>query len=339
MTPYLSRLRPADRGPRLRPRPRSTFEPAPLLPIDGPPISQPEAGVPASWATAGAEIELDHETPYPHPASPAVAATSPGDQAPRPLPTAVAQPAGRDADRPAKPAATSADAPINTSRPASSSHQTERHSDADDSPWLPGKVGRAQAPWSITRHPSPPADEPRLPSDRSTLHVEPAPPASMPLKLPSATPQQAPPPVPPPGPAVGPPAPHRKSDKPVQRAEVPASPPEEVGPAAASPLTGAAAPRVPAMAQQFREADTGVIRDHGTTKPPNNTRPAAAPSVRVSSQPAASTELTVTIGRIEVKATAPDPTPPRAPSSGPRRRPPSLDDYLAARARARGGAV
>ena len=54
-----------------------------------------------------------------------------------------------------------------------------------------------------------------------------------------------------------------------------------------------------------------------------------------SSPAAAHTDLTVTIGRIEVKAPAADPAPIRPRSSGPRQRVPSLGDYLEARTRAR----
>ena len=98
VTPYLSRLRPAEPGPRLRPRPRSRFEPAPALPIDGPAIGSLGLSLPpASDAeAAGAEIELEPDTPYPHLAGPAVAAT-PGDQGLPPVRTAAPGPddAGR----------------------------------------------------------------------------------------------------------------------------------------------------------------------------------------------------------------------------------------------------
>jgi hypothetical protein len=354
MTPYLSRLRPADRGPRLRSRPRSTFEPAPLFPIDGPPIAQPGAGVPPTWAPAGAEIEAEQETPYHHPAGSAVAAVSPSDPALLPAPTEAPGPAARAAEDPAKPAATAAASPIDNSPPSSSSRPTAPHRDGDESPWSPGKLGRAPAPWSITRQPSPPpprasTDEPRHATDRSTPDVEPAPPESPPLtqlspkpqQAPpltqlSATPQQAPPPVPPADPAVGLPAPNRKSDRPVQQSEVRTPQPDASGPAAANPLSSVAAQRVQAIAQRLHGADAGVSPAEARTPPPHNTQPAAAPPVRVPSQPSTHTELTVTIGRIEVKATAPDPTPPRAPSGRTRRQPPSLEDYLVARARARG---
>jgi hypothetical protein len=341
MTPYLSRLRPADRGPRLRSRPRSTFEPAPLLPIDGPAIAQPEAGVPPTWAADRAEIEAEQETPYPQPAGSAVSAASAGDQAALPVPTAPAGLAASDAERPAKPAATAAESPIDNSPPSSSSRPTEPHSDGDESPWPPGKVGRAPAPWSVTRQPSPApahvsADEPRRPTDGSTPHVEPVPPESPSLTPPSPTPQQAAPPVPATDPAAGPPAPKRKSDRPVQQTEVPAPRPEDIGPAAVYPTSSVAARRIQAIAQRLHEADTGASPTEGRAKPPPHTQSAAAPPVLLPSQPSAHRELTVTIGRIEVKASTPDPTPQQAPSGRTRRQPPSLDDYLAGRAGARG---
>jgi hypothetical protein len=345
MTPYLSRLHPAARGPRLRPRPRSTFEPSPLLPIDGPPIGRPGASVPRTWAATPAAIELEEETSHPHPASSAVAAAIPDEPESPPGPTAATAPATRDEQSPSKPAATVAEAPVETSPPASINHQTTPHSGSESFPQLPAdgapSGGLGPAPWSIRRRPSPPparvsADEPPLPCDRLIPHVEPAPPVSPPLKPLPPAPQYSSATVPPPAPAVGPLAPHRQSERPGQLAAAPAMGPANTEPAIANPPSGLAARHVHAMAQLLREPDTSVARTGETTKPPNNTQPAAAPPVRVPSQPSTHTELTVTIGRIEVKATASDPTPQQPPSGRPQRQPPSLDDYLAARVRARG---
>jgi hypothetical protein len=344
VTPYLSRLRPADRGPRLRSRARSTFEPAPLFPIDGPPIAQPGAGVPPTWAAELAEIEAEQETAYPRSAGSAVAAASAGDQAALPVPIAAVGPAAADAERPSNPAATATESPIHNSPPSSSSRQTAPHNGGDESAWPPGQLGGASAPWSITCRPSPPpprvsTDESRHPSDRSTTHVEPAPPDSPSLTPLSSTPQQAPPPVPLSDPAAGPFALNRKSDRPIQQAEARAPLPEDIGPVAAYPTSTVAAQRIQAIVQRLHEADAGASPREGRAKPPRNTQPAAAPPpVRVPSEPSTRTELTVTIGRIEVKASTPDSAPPRAPAEGPRRQPPSLDEYLAIRARARGRA-
>ena len=57
--PYLSRLRPAETGPRLHPRPRSRFEPARRFPIDGPAIGSLGLSLPpeSEAGAVGAEME------------------------------------------------------------------------------------------------------------------------------------------------------------------------------------------------------------------------------------------------------------------------------------------
>ena len=99
--PYLSRLRPAETGPRLHPRPRSRFEPAPALPIDGPAIGSLGLSLPpeSEAGAVGAEMELEPDTPYPYLAGSAVAAT-PGNQSLPPVRIAAPGPDTRDEERP-----------------------------------------------------------------------------------------------------------------------------------------------------------------------------------------------------------------------------------------------
>ena len=81
VTPYLSRLRPAESAPRLRPRPRSRFEPAPAFPIDGPAGASLGLSPPSPQAEP-AEVEAESE-PDPtdqHPAGLRIAAVTVGDQ-------------------------------------------------------------------------------------------------------------------------------------------------------------------------------------------------------------------------------------------------------------------
>src|SRR5580658_2258795 len=71
VAPYLSRLRPAESG--LRARPRSRFEPAPTLPIDG--LAGAGFGLsppPPDAALAEVEAEGEPDPSYRHPAGPPI---------------------------------------------------------------------------------------------------------------------------------------------------------------------------------------------------------------------------------------------------------------------------
>lgn len=98
--------------------------------------------------------------------------------------------------------------------------------------------------------------------------------------------------------------------------------------------------RVQAMARWLGDAGDAVARSAVTTGPSIGRQSALAPVPRGLGWPepaAGRTDVTVTIGRIEVKAPAPDPAPTRPQSSRPRQRVPSLNDYLESRTRARSG--
>ena len=98
-----------------------------------------------------------------------------------------------------------------------------------------------------------------------------------------------------------PPAPHRQLDSASHPADAPAD-------------------RVRAMATWLHDLEAETA-----------TKPSAGPR-----STGMGAEVTVTIGRIEVKAPAANPAPARPQPSGARRRVPSLADYLESRTRARG---
>src|SRR5208282_2086965 len=126
--PYLSRLRPAESG-RLNPRPRSRFEPAPRLPIDGLAIGQ---GLPPMWDAPAADVEteLDRDAPYPHPADSAVTRAALGEQGLPPARAAAPEPAARDTERPPGRAARPAGPPP-PSPPATTATTSETELDRD----------------------------------------------------------------------------------------------------------------------------------------------------------------------------------------------------------------
>ena len=141
-----------------------------------------------------------------------------------------------------------------------------------------------------------------------------------------------------------PPAPRRDLDRTGQETQTPQLParrPDDGAPPARrrpGPPADAPADRVQAMARWLRDADAASAAAEATTRPSMDPQLAPPPPGRVPGRPGPAEvhpEVTVTIGRIEVKASAADPVPARPPSSGPRRRAPSLDDYLESRTRAR----
>ena len=85
------------------------------------------------------------------------------------------------------------------------------------------------------------------------------------------------------------------------------------------------------MARRLRDADPAAVHPPAV--------PSQGPLGGARQGPASAPEVTVTIGRIEVKApaAAAAPAPPRP--GGSRRRVPSLDDYLESRTRGRGRPV
>jgi DNA polymerase III subunit gamma/tau len=348
--PYLSRLSPAESGPRLRPRPRSRFEPAPRLPIDGPLI----AGGPA-WAAeaAGPQIDLEPDGPYPYPAGPAAA---PGGQAPPPPRAAAPPPGQQDAER-ALMRAAGADGPPPGRRPrpaAAPAGETPRPAPEGSEAGFraapgedPGRRERAPAPWNASRRSAP--QPPRTPPGHEPVAGDLASPdgrAGAPPARPEPAPAQrlpAPPEhhVPAPRPRQAP-VPRRHPDQTSLPAHPPQIRPSEPDyaelPAVPRPAPWADAPadRVQAMARWLRDADAAAGRAEAAAGLSPGPRLAPAPPGHGPGRPAVHTEVSVTIERIEIKAPAADPAPARPPSSGPRRRAPSLEDYLESRTRARG---
>ncbi|MGA2829900.1 MAG: hypothetical protein ABSF03_27755 [Streptosporangiaceae bacterium] len=356
--PYLSRLRPAESGRRLHPRPRSRFEPAPRLPIDGLAIASPGPSLPSALdATADrVEIKLERDAPYPYLAGSPGAAAAPREQGPPPVRTAAPEPDTRDEERAPARAARAAGAPLQSPSPASAPTGESRPpapaADEEDlrSAHTEGAVGRehAPAPRSATRRSAP--QPRRAPPDQAPVLSGRAGPGGRPAAQPAP-----PPPAPPERPAPAPPAPEpperpplaprRQVDQTSQETEAPQLParrPDDgARPAMRRPGPPADAPadRVQAMARWLRDADAASVRAGTTTRRSMDPQSAPVSPSRVPSRPGpaeAHTDVTVTIGRIEVKAPAADPAPARPPSSGPRRRASSLGDYLESRTRARG---
>jgi hypothetical protein len=367
--PYLSRLRPAETGPGLRPRARSRFEPAPTLPIDGPSIASLGLSLPPAGA-ADVGIELDQDPPSPHPAGPVVAAATPGDRGlpsariagperaaaderaapdeeraprhavraarpPRREPAPTAPPAAdikphQDLSSPqlADPAMAAAAGgqgllPRGTAVPERAPHpprpspapasgpvsgrgrRTPTGDEGDVRPALAEAAGRehARAPWSATRRA---ALQPRQapPEQPFVLRTSPERPGAQPTP-PAAALAEHPPR-----------APYRQVDPMGRSADGPAG-------------------RVQAMARWLRDADAAARPEAASP----SIGPRAAPPGRARDWPgpAVATEVTVTIGRIEVKAPAAASAPARPqPGGGPRQRVPSLGDYLESRTRVRG---
>jgi hypothetical protein len=303
--PYLSRLRPAEPGPRLRPRPRSRFEPAPALPVDGPSIESLGLSVPSAEEAQASDLEteLDQDPPSPTRPGPEFAAVTPGDRGLRSARTA---PAERSAPHEV-PLAASGRPPHREPGPADASHQQDPTASRRDAAPPPAEAPRREhvpAPWGAAGRPAPqprPGQPDRAPgrSGRAGqdgwLTAAPAPP--------DATPAQRPPPAPHPSRA----APHRPGHATSAPADTPAD-------------------RVQAVARWLRDADAAGTR-------PSPGAPGRAPNWP---GPVPDTQVTVTIGRIEVKAPAVDAAPARPPSSAPRRRVPSLGDYLESRTRVKG---
>lgn len=357
VTPYLSRLRPAEHGPGLHPRDRSRFEPARTFPVDGPSIGSLGLALPpavdAETADVGIELGQDPlsqplaEQALPGQALPdqALPAAMPGNRGLTPAriagpgraapditrapayPANVAAPAGREPvpgrgptappagyrDLPSPPVPGLAQAAIAGARELPPART------AEPGPW-PGPVPAAtitdhsnRAPQGDARdfrprlaavagqeHDQAPGDATRrAPLDQPVLRgsrERPGPPAAPPEAAPAEYPS-------------------RRPDRDGNRISRPAEDPAD---------------RVQAMARWLRDAD------------PVGTRPPAAPpagppsGTRHAPGSTADTEVTVTIGRIEVKAPAAAPAPAPPQPGGPRRRVPSLDDYLESRTRARG---
>jgi len=364
--PYLSRLRPAETGRRLRPRARSQFEPAPTFPVDGPSIGSLGLSLPPTGdaETADVEIELDQDPSFPHPAGPAVAAATPGDRGLPVARTATPERAAPDEERAPTHAAGAARPPRRGPAPAApaigdTEHDQDLSSPPPAGPAVAGTAGAqglppartavperaprpprpsptsAAAPASERGHRAPAGDEGDfrpVPAEAAGREHAPVPwsairraapqprqaPPDQPL-VPGASPGSLGAPATPPEAAPAehpPPAPHRHVDRMSRSADGPAD-------------------RVQAIARWLRDADAAAAR-LGAASPSTGPRPAPSGRARNWPGPTVDTEVTVTIGRIEVKAPAAAPAPARTQPGGPRRRVPSLGDYLESRTRVRG---
>jgi hypothetical protein len=352
--PYLSRIRPAESVPRLRPRPRSRFEPAPAFPVDGPAGASLRLSTPSPQGEpAEVEAEPGPDPTDRHAAGPRIAAVTVGDQqsppawiqdsapgqtagprpraavrATRPVDNDPVHPhtlRGQDTavlpalagvppappPRPAPPVQAGAPSDGTGIRPGAASGR------ADFSPARPGTDrGLAPAPPSATaRAAVEPEHTPRNPALVPGGRVDPA-------GRPGAPPAPSPPPLRPPSSLAERPR-HADQTRHADRAD-------PAGQLGLSP-----ADRIQAMARWLRDADTAPSRA-GQAGPPADRRQALAGPHPDQPAAAAPPDVTVTIGRIEVKMPGPEPAPARREPGGPGRRVPSLDDYLTSRTRARG---
>jgi hypothetical protein len=343
VTPYLSRLRPAGPGPRLRPRPWSTFEPAPALPIDGPATGSPGVGWPTAWdaQTAGPETELDQDPPDRHPGAP-LAAAAPGGQGLPPVRTAAPGPTAREQERTPAPAA-DGPWPERTPDPATApagGHGRAASAGDEEGSWpaAAAAAGREHvlAPWTAVRRAGPqarhaPPDQAPVPGDRADPGDRAGPgnrPGAASPERPSPERPSPERPSPERPPVEHPPlAPRRPADRRSQQADAPAGDAADDVPAV----------RVQAMARWLRDAGAAAPHAEATTRPSSSPQPPPPPG-RVPGwpRPAAQPDVTVTIGRIEVKAPAPEPAPMPPGPNRQRRQAPSLEDYLESRARVRG---
>jgi hypothetical protein len=333
--PYLWRFSPTEPGPGLRPRPRSRFEPAPRLPIDGPAIQ----GRSVSWPptsdaeTAGVEIEVEQDAPSGE--LPSHGEHRPAPRAEQRLPPYSERTTQQPPEK-----------PLSTGSFVGNSRGSAPDSGEEAS--VRPTIGEVAVRRPLA--PPPPTATPDLGFSTSESHqVEPPPmqgaaaQASPPMSrqvFPPA-PQQIPPSAPGQGPR---PAPRRQVDRPTppgQPAQLPASAPAEAQPRATikpqPPDDELPADRIQAVARSLRHANAHSAGPEATrtasTDPALPPPPPPAPS-----RPATHTDVSVTIGRIEVTAPAPDPVPAQPRSSAPRRRPATLAEYLEVRTRARGRA-
>jgi hypothetical protein len=353
VTPYLSRLRPAERGPGLQPRARSRFEPGRTFPLDGPSIGSlgPGPGVGLSAAAdaepAGVEVELGLAPSDQGPPAQSPPAQSPPAQSPPAQSPPAQSPPGQPLPGQAPYGRTLSGQPLpGRTLPAGA----------------PGDRGLTPGRAEVPERAGPDAERARAadvtaPAGRVPAPPPPAPPVAGLARAAAAGAEHGhgggdardfrPPP------AVFTGRGHDQApsggtrrgslDQPLLRADgseaVSATPQDAaLGPRVpgwpANRTSGPAqdpAERVQAMARWLRDADPAAAR------PP--AAPAQGPLGGVRPGPDPAPEVTVTIGRIEVKAPAAAPAPAAASAGGTRRRVPSLDDYLESRTRARGRPV
>ena len=354
VTPYVSRLRPRTPG-AIRPRRRGLFEPPSLAPVDGPWASGLGDGRPSDSASleveleveaeAGTDIEVPSRQPAPSrseglsPSEPAraegvVGRLEPQPQTPLTATASGAPPAtgeregrsqaavggdGRGRNPGADPGVGHAAGGTTTPSTASPSEVDAALRPATGAPAHRSQASRSRVRQGSAASPGRLAgpDIPESQVDPAHLGIgraEPSDQAARALRQPLSSPS-----------ADGPPAAALEHSTGTAGAGTAGSLPSRK----AGSLTTRAA-SLPQIAEPMWADAPAALR-------PAALRPAAAGPARGPTPRAAPievpTELTVTIGRVEVKlpAAAAAQTPP-APRSRPRRRPPSLDEYLRARA-------
>lgn len=364
--PYVSRIALAGHSTGLRPRVRSRFEPAPVLPIDGPAIASPPA-LGDGIGTGSVRLEIDDEREAAQSAS---AATDQvpvsGRQTPAAPTTPAATPAGAltvprsDAEQPrsrrrlAGPPATRVGRAGATGETASAESGAAAGPDdaqpagaADISLDLPGATVSSSPSSSPLRVPAQPSTS-RLSRDGEPPGGEqpgsaPADSASARAGVARASASVAA------GPGRGRDAPGSERRRQAS-AETPADSPSRMvhagtpdtmasipagatslpAPSVAPPPVRSAPPRQPPPPAQ-PAVPTYAARLAAPIDAPRRSRSANREA------PEPPPQLTVTIGRIDVTASTAAAAPAKPTPPTPRRQPPSLQDYLRARARGSAG--
>jgi hypothetical protein len=352
VTPYVSRIRPRGADPgTIRPRRRGRFEPPPAAPIDGPSAVRLSGEV-AEGSVVDLEVSAQRDT------------EPPGAEISGPAPPATRRPREASVDVFAPPAPTSFD----TSEPASASAMKDRPQPRAAQPMgrdersIPG-VRPPDTGAQTLRPPTsgrrPVAPDGAEPGPRHARSAELGRGGDPPADARSVLSRSALPATPGPGAPVRPSAALRVGDPrptaasagsslgPVsldRTAEVTAPP----SPRAPEPpvsldrraeVTAPPSPLAPEPPRARGFADAPRISEPMWARypapPPGTPAHSRAADARTESAEVP-TELTVTIGRVEVKVGATTTHAP-PPTPRPRRSPPSLDDYLRARAKGLAG--
>jgi hypothetical protein len=337
VTPYVSRIRPRGADPgAIRPRRRGRFEPPQAAPIDGSSAIRLSGEV-AEGSVVDPEVfaqrDAEPQIPNYHRRS-----QPPGAEVSAPAPPVTRRPREASAEVSAAPAQASLDASEPASAPATKDRpqprpapRTGRDERAVPGVRPPDTGAQTLKPPTTGRRPG--APHVAEPGPRHPRGAEPGREVDPPADSRSVLSRRAVPAMPGPG------APVRLSTAP------PVDDPRPTAASAGSSLRPVSLDRTAEATAAPSQPAPGPPRARGFAGAPQLSEPmwarhpAPPPGTPAYSRSAVArtesvdvpTELTVTIGRVEVKVGA-TPTHAPPPTPRPRRRPPSLDDYLRARA-------
>jgi hypothetical protein len=363
VTPYLSRLNGSAPGSGLRPRARSRFEPPREMPIDGaafapvtpairelneaaemapaetvPTITGPSQDVTAgSDPAAGTEVRTagDSATAA-RPGSPPPGSPRPGPPPPGPPPPG---PPPRGPHPPHPPASAHARAASVTAAPA-----VPEPAGTSSPPAPPAQPAELPRPGGSDQPAPAPSLTPRQGDDHPGRQPRSIPPTPVAIRTEDAQPGRS---SSAPATAAAPRPAHTVPPEPViAPTDRPAAgrPPATAG--APAPAAAAATTATTGTQPQPPAPSRPPVPSPQPPQPPQPPLPSRAVSLRprgrrhalaAEDTTAGPTEITVTIGRVEVRAPGTAPAPSPRGQREPRRRPPTLDDYLRARSGGRPG--